>query len=74
MHNKKQRFAEFNNFRRQINNRAFFVEKTSGIFGQHNEFRVKSYFIPPVEDKDINLFFWNLSLLMCWDFFYKTVL
>ena len=36
------------------------MEKTPGVFVQNKEFRVKSYFIPSVEDTDINSFYWNL--------------
>ena len=38
----------------------FFVEDKPGVLVQYKEFRVKRYFIPPVEDKDINSFCWKL--------------
>ena len=60
MHNKSKTFAEFNDFRRHMNNKVFFMEKTPGVFVQEKEFRVESYFIPPVEDIDINSLCWNL--------------
>ena len=41
---------------------ASFVGKktTADIFVQCKEFQVLNYFTPPVEDKDINLFWWKL--------------
>jgi len=39
---------------------GIFVEEKPGIFVQFREFRVQSYFIQPVEDKDINYFCWKV--------------
>ena len=36
-----------------MNNKAFSMEQTLGVFVQNKEFHVKNYFIPPVDDKDI---------------------
>ena len=36
------------------------MEEKPGVFVQCKEFRVKNDFVPPVEDKDINSFFWKL--------------
>ena len=37
-----------------------FCRRKPGIFVQFREFRVQSYFIQPVEDKDINYFCWKV--------------
>ena len=36
------------------------MEEKPGVFVKCKDFRVKNYFVPPVEDKDINSFCWNL--------------
>ena len=57
---RKRTFVDFNDFRRKLNTRAFFVEEKPGLFVQCKEFRVKNYFVPPEEDKDIHSFCWEL--------------
>ena len=51
---------DFNDSRRKLNNRAFFVEAQPGVFVPCKKFRDKNSFVPPVEDKDINSFCWKL--------------
>ena len=52
---RKRTFADFNNFRRKLKNRAFFVEGRPRIFMQCKEFRVQNYYVPPAEHTDINI-------------------
>ena len=59
-YSRKRTYIDFNYFRRKMSNRAFFfVEESSGVFVHCKEFRVKIYFVPPVENKDINSFCWT---------------
>ena len=37
-----------------------FFRETLGGFVEHKEFQVERHFIPPMKDKDVNLFCWNL--------------
>ena len=39
---------------------GIFVQEKPGIFAEFKAFRVQSYFIPPVEDKEINSFCWKV--------------
>ena len=59
-HNCKRTFAVFNDFISKMNNRAFVVEERPGLFVHCKVFRVKNYFVLPVEHKVMNSFCWNL--------------
>ena len=56
MRNKKKALTEFKNFRRQRNDKAFFMEKLQALLSKIKSFERQNYFIPPVEDTDINSF------------------
>ena len=57
---KKKALTEFKNFRRQRNDKAFFMEKLQALLCKIKSSERKFYFITPVEDTDIKSFCWNL--------------
>ena len=55
-------FKRFNDFKKQMNNKAFFFESESkpGVFEKNKKFCLKNNFVPPTEYTAVNKFCWNV--------------